>query len=230
MTTQFPGSHLAFIQTNFGRPLTVFLPMLYRHMDAKFIEQFSIEGRIRLSCFATFAQHKDEARKDTAEGHGFHVLNDLKNDRSFVAYTMTGSNAYIMSATSRTGPQIVKDFGPNRFEIVEPVGFCAEIANEIPGCQAAMISQCLYADDKILHTAGGRAPISKRRQATAVCRRSARHGEFFRHGSAAAVGRAGALAEPVQRGGREMRSGTSREAVSRPLLEQSRSVKAAISA
>jgi hypothetical protein len=37
---------------------------------------------------------------------------------------------------------------------MEPIGFCAEIANEIPGCQAAMISQCMYADDKVLQTLG----------------------------------------------------------------------------
>jgi hypothetical protein len=142
-TQQFPASHLAFIQTNFGRPLTVFLPTLYRHMDATFVKSFSKEGSIRLSCFAKFAQHKDEPRKDKQEGHALHVLNDLNNDRSFGVYTMTGTNAYILSATSRTGPEIVEAFGPDRIEIVEPIGFCAEIANEIPGCQAAMISQCL---------------------------------------------------------------------------------------
>jgi len=65
---------------------------------------------------------------------------------------MTGGNAYVLSVTSRTGPEIIKAFGPNRFEIVEPIGFCAEIANEIPGCHGAMISQCMYADDKVLQT------------------------------------------------------------------------------
>jgi hypothetical protein len=153
-TEQFPASHLAFIQTTLGRPLTVFLPTLYRHMEATYVEAFSKEGSIRLSCFAQFAQHNDEPRKDRQEGHAFHLLNDPKNDRSVGFYTMTGSNAYILSATSRTGPEIVEAFGPDRLEIVEPIGFCAEIANEIPGCQRAMISQCLYADNRVLETVG----------------------------------------------------------------------------
>jgi hypothetical protein len=153
-TQQLPASHLPFIQTTIGRSLTVFLPTLYRHMEGKFVEAFTKEGSIRLSCFATFAQHKDEPRKDRREGHALHVLNDLKNDRSFGVYTMTGSNAYILSVTSRTGPQIVEAFGPDRVEIVEPIGFCAEIANEIPGCQSVMISHCMYADDKVLQTLG----------------------------------------------------------------------------
>jgi hypothetical protein len=151
---QFPASHLAGIQTEFRRPLRIFLPTLYRHMEAAFIEAFSKEGSIRLSCFAQFAQHKDEPRKDREEGHALHVLNDPKNDRHVSFYTMTGSNAYILSATSRTGPDIVEAFGPDRLEIVEPVEFCAEIANEIPGCQTAMISQCLYADNRVLETVG----------------------------------------------------------------------------
>jgi hypothetical protein len=153
-TQQFPASHLAFIQTNICRPLTVFLPPLYRHIEARFVEAFLREGSIRLSCFTTFAQHKDEARKDRQEGHGFHVLNDLKNDRSFATYTMTGSNAYVLSVTSRTGPEIVNAFGSDRLEIVEPIGFCADVANEIPGCQGVMISQCIYADDRMFHTPG----------------------------------------------------------------------------
>jgi hypothetical protein len=98
--------------------------------------------------------NKDEPRKDREEGLAFHLLNDLKNDRSVGFATMTGGNAYILSATSRTGPEIVEAFGPDRLEIVEPIGFCAEIANEIPGCQGAMISQCLYADNKALVTVG----------------------------------------------------------------------------
>jgi hypothetical protein len=154
MTKQLPASHMAFIQTTLGRPLTVFLPTLYRHMEATYIEAFSKEGSIRLSCFATFARHKDEQRQDAQEGHALHVLNDLKNDRSIGFYTMTGTNAYVLSVTSRTGLQFVEAFGPDRMEILEPIGFCAEIANEIPGCQTAMISQCMYADDKVLQTLG----------------------------------------------------------------------------
>jgi hypothetical protein len=153
-TQQFPASHLAFIRTDICRPLTVFLPTLYRHIEAKFVEAFRRDGSIRLSCFTTFAQHKDEARKDRQEGHGFHVLNDPTNNRSFATYTMTGRNAYILSVTSRTGPEIVAAFGPDRVEIIEPIGFCADVANEIPGCQAVMISQCIYAGDKIFHALG----------------------------------------------------------------------------
>ena len=150
----YSASHLSFIQTMTNRPLTIFLPTVYRHMDQQFTQEFERGGHLRISSFATFKQHKDENRGDRGEGLALNVLNDAASGRHFGAMTVSGSNAFVLSVTSRNDHKISEAFGSSRLQIIEPIGFCAEVANEIPGCTAVMISQCLYADDKVLLTEG----------------------------------------------------------------------------
>jgi hypothetical protein len=126
-------------------------------MDRQYVDAFLKDGSIRLSSFATFKLHRDEARGDPTEGFAVNFMNDPENDRHFSAATFSGVNAYVMSATVRTGPEIDAAFGDAYVEIFEPVGFCAAIANEIPGCIGVMISQCIYVDNRLLVT-GGKAP------------------------------------------------------------------------
>jgi hypothetical protein len=147
---QAPAAHLSFIRTTLARPLTVFLPSVYRHVEQQHLEAFSREGALRLSCFSTFSQHSDEHRADKTEGRSLHFVNDIENKRTSLTASSSGRNCYILSVTSRTGREISDAFGAAFFEIYEPIGFCAEIANEIPGCTGAMIGQCQYVDSKIL--------------------------------------------------------------------------------
>jgi len=151
---EYPAGHLSFIKTALSRPLTVFLPPVHRHMDAQYVEAFKEKGHLRISSFAVFKQHKDEHRGDKSEGSAFSLVNDTENNRSFGVFTVSGSNAYALSATARTGPDISEAFGPSSFEIFELIGFSAAIANELPGCTGAMISQCIYVDQKMLVSTG----------------------------------------------------------------------------
>jgi hypothetical protein len=148
--SNYPAEHLSFIQTGLQRPLTVYLPPIHRYMDAQFVESFREHGNLRLSSFAAFKQHKNEQQGDSSEGSIFSVINDIENDRSFSTFTSAGSNALVLCATMRTGADVAKVFGQASFEIFEPVGFCAEVANEIPGCTHAMIGACIYVDEKLL--------------------------------------------------------------------------------
>jgi hypothetical protein len=147
---QYPAGHLSFIQTGIQRPLTVYLPPIHRHMDAQFVESFKEHGNLRISSFAAFKKHLNEQQGDASEGAAFSVVNDVENDRSFATFSSSGTNAYALSATMRTGPDVAAIFGDASFEIFEPVGFCAEVANEIPGCKHAMIGQCIYVDERSL--------------------------------------------------------------------------------
>jgi len=123
-------------------------------MEQKFVDDFFYKGIIRLSNFATFAQHKDEERGDKGEGHVLSVMTDPEANKSMAFYSMTGSNAYVLSVTSSTGSDISKAFGGAHFEIFEPIGFCLEVMNEIPGCTEAMIGHCIYSDNRVLVTTG----------------------------------------------------------------------------
>lgn len=151
---QYPAGHLSFLQTSLPRPLTVFLPPVNRYLDSQYVTEFKDSGRLRISSFATFKQHEDEHRRDRSEGYVFAGVNDVDNDRSFFTVSVAGGSAYALSTTMRSGPELAAAFGSSYFEIFEPVGFCAEVANEIPGCTHAMIGQCIYVDRRMLVTEG----------------------------------------------------------------------------
>jgi hypothetical protein len=153
----YPAGHLSFIQMPIQKPLTVCLPPIHRHMDAQFVKSFKEHGSLRISSFAAFKRHKSEQQGDVGEGAAFSSINDTENDRSFSTLTVSGENSYALSATMRTGPDVAAVFGNSSFEIFEPVGFCAEVANEIPGCKHAMIGQCVYVDERML-VSSTRAP------------------------------------------------------------------------
>jgi hypothetical protein len=153
----YPSGHLSFIQTGIQRPLTVYLPPIHRHIDAQFVASFKDLGSLRISSFAVFKRHKSEQQGDASEGSVLSLVNDIEKDRSFGTYNVSGNNAYALSTTMRTGPDVAAVFGDASFEIFEPVGFCADVANEIPGCTHAMIGQCIYVDDRLL-VSSARAP------------------------------------------------------------------------
>jgi hypothetical protein len=153
----YPPGHLSFIRTDFVRPLTVFLPTVYRYLPRQFADAFHAKGEIRISCFEAFKHHTDEQQQDSQEGHSFNVISDQKSNLTFATYTVAGMNAYILSLTSISSPNLSAAFGDSKIEIFEPMGFAAEVANEIPGCKGVLIGPCIYADNKML-LGKGKAP------------------------------------------------------------------------
>ena len=143
------AAHLSFIQTSIGRSLTVFVPTLYRYMPTEHVESFFADGSLRLSCLAQFKKHKDEDQGDRNEGTCLVGANDKSSNKSMFTFNITGSNTYVLSFTTRTG-DMPTSFGDARFEIFEPIGLCAEIAVEIPGCQGVYMGSCIYIDKRIL--------------------------------------------------------------------------------
>ncbi len=79
------------------------------------------------------------------------LINDQTADRSFSVFSTVGHNAYVSSFTTRT-EKLSASFGDAAIEVFEPVGFCTEIANEIPGSLSMMMGQCIYADTRILES------------------------------------------------------------------------------
>lgn len=143
------AAHLSFIQTSVTRSLTVFVPTLYRFLPREYVEHFLNFGSLRLSSVNQFRKHADEYQGDKHEGGAMVVVNDPVADRSMFAFNITSSNAYVLSFTTKSDG-IGTSFGECAFEIFEPIGLCAEIANEIPGCLHMMMGNCIYADERIL--------------------------------------------------------------------------------
>ena len=59
---------------NFQVPWGILRPPVYRFMDKQYVEQFFVDGSLRLSSFRRFSQHSDEERQDCAEGTAISTL------------------------------------------------------------------------------------------------------------------------------------------------------------
>lgn len=150
MNDTFGAAHLSYLQMQIARPLRVFLPPLRRGMDSLYVNRFWETGELRLSSFRQFAKNESDDQHDDGEGTGFHVVQG--QGQNFAAMTATGSSAYVLSFTTSSAPQPA--FGDDWFEVVEAIGFCAEVAGLIPGCTAAMIGPCIYLENRIFETEG----------------------------------------------------------------------------
>lgn len=165
MNDSTSAAHISFVRLDLARPVFVFVPPVHRFMDARFISALKETGALRLASFAVFHQHETAHQGDKNEGHSFAGANDVVADRSFWTYSVVGTHAYVLSATTRSGPGIQKDFGPSSFEIVDPLEFCATVAAEIPYFAAAKIGHCIYVDQKMLVTPGSAPTVEDLRHA-----------------------------------------------------------------
>ncbi|MER8532105.1 hypothetical protein NKH61_05235 [Mesorhizobium sp. M1005] len=152
MQERLGPAHLSYLQVQMQRPLTIFVPPLRRILPRQYVDAFWAGGVLRLSNFATFAKLDGASQRDSTEGHATIVQNDKESDRSYMAHSSIGQNAYVLSFTSRT--RLPEEFGDAAMEIIEPIGFCGDIANMIPGCTSAMIGPCIYVDEKVLSSGG----------------------------------------------------------------------------
>lgn len=152
------AAHLSHITLNLQKPLSIFVPTLYRYLPKQYVESFFDTGSFRVSCFRQFYKHTNEQQGDKSEGTAMLLINDKKADLSFGAFAELGQHAYISSFTSRMN-KLDKVFGDAVIEIFEPLGFLAEIANELPGSENAMIGPCVYAERRILQSMKGAPDI-----------------------------------------------------------------------
>lgn len=132
-----------------ARPWHVKTPILYRYLDQQYIDEFFETGRLRLSTFATFAEHEDEQRHDPNEGTN--ILIGTAEDQTVFAVTKHGHRELILSTSTRADEQLMEAFDTNGyFRIKDSTNFGAAVAMAIPGFAKGLEGFCVYQDRRTI--------------------------------------------------------------------------------
>jgi hypothetical protein len=140
------------------RPLRTF-----RFLEKQHVDDFFNNGKLRLSSFSKFRQHKDEIRGDDREGSGWYLANyhsETGRGQSFGAKLSTGINAYIICTSQINNKDAFIDCHyDSGFLIKDIFSFAIEISRAIPFFRAGMQGQCFYVDDPTIHIDLGKFDI-----------------------------------------------------------------------
>lgn len=141
------------VRLNFTHGWIARQPYVYRYIDNGYVEQFFSEGLLRISSFAQFALHQDEARRDGKEGEGLvvHQHNEGKGQH-ISGYLRYGENAYVLCGSQRYDKDIMRAFGTDSgFRINDVIGFANAVSAQIPGFHVGMSGPCIYLPRRIVH-------------------------------------------------------------------------------
>lgn len=127
-------------------------PTLFRFLESRYVDQFFIDGTLRLSSFSQFHKHQDEQRLDVREGKTMFVHRTSQGGgQTIEAWTTHGLNAYVLSTTMRYDEELLKAFHCNSYiRINDSTNFGMAIARQVPSLIAAFEGPCLYQDKKII--------------------------------------------------------------------------------
>jgi len=126
-------------------------PTLYRYLPSKYVEDFFLDGTIRLSSLEYFHRNKDEQKGDKGEGIAMAVINSEYDGGQAAKAWVIYSNVYVLSTTMVHKEDFYKKFKSDAFiSIKETTAFGVEVARQIPDCIAAFEGPCIYQDRRIV--------------------------------------------------------------------------------
>jgi hypothetical protein len=127
----------------------------FRFLEKQHVDDFLNNGKLRLSSFSKFRQHKDEIRGDNKEGSGWYLANykpEVGKGHSFGALMNTGMNAYILCTSQVNNKNTFRDCNyDSGFLIKDVFGFALEISRAIPFFIGGMEGQCFYTEAPDIH-------------------------------------------------------------------------------
>lgn len=134
----------------FGGPWHYRTPTAYRCMGAKHVEDFFRDGTLQLSSFAAFRTHKDEKRRDTHEGM-VAISIETPDGNGINGILPTPPPAYVLSASTIWPTyEELQDKELSYIAITDTTAFAAQVARQIPGCNAGIEGFCLYNASEVL--------------------------------------------------------------------------------
>jgi hypothetical protein len=139
---------VAFVPPNTITQWQIVRPRVHRWLQAQYVAQFFLDGSLRLSSFRQFARHKDEHRKDEAEGRGVRV--GLGNDSTIFVVSSRGDNCYILCGTTNESASLQSQcFGDYDacFIIDNPTLFAQAVAMKLPQFSGGFDGACIYRED-----------------------------------------------------------------------------------
>jgi hypothetical protein len=124
-------------------------PIITRYLEKQYVDEFFDTGRLRLSSFAQFAQHRDEQRLDASEGHA--ILTGIGPQQITFAVVRVGHEALVLCGSTREDQETMTAFGADSyFRITDTPRFAAAIATKLPGFDGGVEGNCIYTDSRVL--------------------------------------------------------------------------------
>ena len=129
--------------------VNAYIPMVFRYLEHQWVDEFFNEGKLKLSSFNKFHQHKDEQRGDKSEGNSFIVGNS--SNLSMYSVVSHGRDAFVLSTSLAYTDGLKKDFNVNDCFVIEnPLAFANAIASKVPEYKGLLFGPCLYQENKII--------------------------------------------------------------------------------
>lgn len=145
------------ITVNILSPWQYCSPFLYRYLESEYVENFFLDGSMRLSSFKRFRKHKDEERLDLKEGKSMYSARTSANGgQTIEALAEHGMNAYVLCTTMRLVSSVQESFKTDSFfRIDNSTEFGIEISRQIPGFVTGFEGPCIYQEKRIVTTDSG---------------------------------------------------------------------------
>jgi hypothetical protein len=139
--------------TQFFREWKLRQPYVYRYLKRKYVDQFFEDGILRLSSFAEFSKHRDEARLDAQEGKGLVVhQHRIGAGQHIAGWLNYGEQSYVLCGAMRHDSEIMDAFeAESAIRINDTVRFADCIAHHIPGFTGGAEGPCIYLPNRIVH-------------------------------------------------------------------------------
>jgi len=127
-------------------------PFVYRYLDRCFVDSFFETGELRLSSFASFAQHVDEQRLDSREGDGVvFQINSEGSGQTIAARICQGRNAFVLCGATCFRTKLAGDFCTDSgFRIDNTVAFADVVSQYVPGFCMGIEGPCHYSPKRML--------------------------------------------------------------------------------
>lgn len=134
------------VNLQFTSPWNLFTPLVYRYLQAEYVEAFFEDGSLRLSSVETFAAHPDEQRNDPSEGKAnFFHRTEAGGGQTIVAHVEQGQNAYILCGSAYCSPDLTDAFGCDSYiRINDTTAFGQAVSRHIPGFVGGAEGLCRY--------------------------------------------------------------------------------------
>ncbi len=130
--------------------IQAYIPMVFRYLEEKWVDDFFKNGHIRLSSFNKFHKHTDEQRGDKNEGSN-NIVGLTGDNKTMFARTSHGSDAFVLSTSLMLNEEIYEDFEVDCCFVIErPFEFMNVISKHIPEFKGINFGPCLYKPDRTI--------------------------------------------------------------------------------
>ena len=137
------------LKFGFSRPWSVRLPTVTRFLKERHVEDFFSSGRLRLSTFSTFRNHKDDERCDPNEGRVNAKINTPNANHHVLA--INGQEAYVLCGGLVENPNMEASFSTQcGIRILNPLAFADAVSGRIPGFVGGYQGNCIYRSETFI--------------------------------------------------------------------------------